>query len=201
MKLSHPVRACDEAIYFKFVQKSIAIGAYILRETPCFNTVMIRGGNPPFNHAVAKSKDGGDTWSNASTLPIVGTTNEGSVGRDVRAPPGQVSVSRRHVQQEWVLPWSRQHDSVCVGYDGSDARVHRTEECVAVCCRLLGLCPGAAPRREARTPAAVVRGRCHSLRSRHQACCCGAVKYNRPISVTNQISRGRSWAQISCTNG
>ena len=24
MKLSHPVRACDEAIYFKFVLKSIA---------------------------------------------------------------------------------------------------------------------------------------------------------------------------------
>ena len=39
---------------------------------------------------MAKSEDGGDTWSNASTLPIVGTTNEGSVGRDVRAPPGQV---------------------------------------------------------------------------------------------------------------
>ena len=37
MKLSHPVRACDEAIYFKLFQKSIAIGASILRETPFTN--------------------------------------------------------------------------------------------------------------------------------------------------------------------
>ena len=58
--------------------------------TPNSLTIMIRGGGGWYSHAVAKSDDGGDTWSNATILPIVGTTNEGSVGRDVRAPPGKV---------------------------------------------------------------------------------------------------------------
>ena len=55
-------------------------------------TMMIRAGshNSMFNHAIAKSDDGGNTWSNASLLPIVGTTCEGSIGRDASAPRGQV---------------------------------------------------------------------------------------------------------------
>ena len=35
MKLFHPVWPCDETPS-KFAQKSIAIGAYLLRRTPCF---------------------------------------------------------------------------------------------------------------------------------------------------------------------
>ena len=58
--------------------------------TPNSLTMMIRGGHGWYSHAVATSDDGGDTWSNATILPIVGTTNEGSVGRDARAPPGKV---------------------------------------------------------------------------------------------------------------
>lgn len=53
-------------------------------------TMMIRGGGGMYNHAIARSEDGGDTWGNATQLPIVGTTNEGSIGRDALAPPGQV---------------------------------------------------------------------------------------------------------------
>ena len=39
---------------------------------------------------MATSEDGGRHWGKAVTLPIAGTTNEGSVGRDARAPGGKV---------------------------------------------------------------------------------------------------------------
>ena len=45
------------------------------------------------NHAVAHSADGGDTWGNASLLSVVGTTCEGSIGRDSSAPPGHVLLA------------------------------------------------------------------------------------------------------------
>jgi hypothetical protein len=66
-------------------------------------TMMIRGGEPPYNHAVARSEDLGDTWSNASTLPLVGTTNEGSVGRDVRAPAGKVFLGATYGRNGFYL--------------------------------------------------------------------------------------------------
>ena len=42
------------------------------------------------NHAIAQSEDGGDTWSDVKLLPIVGSTCEGSIGRDMHSAPGQV---------------------------------------------------------------------------------------------------------------
>jgi hypothetical protein len=58
-------------------------------------TMMIRGGstNGGFNHAIAHSADGGDTWGNASALFIGGPTNQGSIGRDSTAAPGQVMLA------------------------------------------------------------------------------------------------------------
>ena len=45
------------------------------------------------NHAIAQSDDGGDTWSAARLLPMVGATCEGSIGRDRRSPPGEVLLA------------------------------------------------------------------------------------------------------------
>ena len=45
------------------------------------------------NHAIAQSDDGGDTWSAARLLPLVGATCEGSIGRDRRSPPGEVLLA------------------------------------------------------------------------------------------------------------
>ena len=52
-------------------------------------TMMIRAGSKSgyLNHAVAQSEDGGDTWGDARLLPIVGTTCEGSIGRDASTRP------------------------------------------------------------------------------------------------------------------
>lgn len=58
-------------------------------------TMMIRGGSTDgkYNHAIAHSADGGDTWGDASALYIDGPTNQGSIGRDSAAPPGQVMLA------------------------------------------------------------------------------------------------------------
>lgn len=58
-------------------------------------TMMIRAGSRSgwLNHAIAMSEDAGDTWGPAKLLPIVGTTCEGSIGRDARAPRGQVLLA------------------------------------------------------------------------------------------------------------
>ena len=55
-------------------------------------TMMIRAGsrNSRLNHAIAQSDDAGDNWGPARLLPIIGSTCEGSIGRDAAAPPGQV---------------------------------------------------------------------------------------------------------------
>lgn len=44
------------------------------------------------NHALAQSDDMGETWGPARLLPIVGSTCEGSIGRDASSPPGQVML-------------------------------------------------------------------------------------------------------------
>jgi hypothetical protein len=58
-------------------------------------TMMIRAGskNSWLNHAIAQSEDGGDNWGVARLLPIVGTTCEGSIGRDTKAAPGAVLLA------------------------------------------------------------------------------------------------------------
>ena len=58
-------------------------------------TMMIRAGskNGYLNHAIAQSDDGGDTWGDAKLLPIVGSTCEGSIGRDKNSPPGHVLLA------------------------------------------------------------------------------------------------------------
>jgi len=58
-------------------------------------TMMIRAGSHSgwMNHAIAKSDDAGDTWGPAVLLPLVGTTCEGSIGRNASAPGGQVLLA------------------------------------------------------------------------------------------------------------
>lgn len=58
-------------------------------------TMMIRAGSKSgwYNHAVATSDDEGDTWGAARLLPIVGTTCQGSIGRNASAPPGEVLLA------------------------------------------------------------------------------------------------------------
>lgn len=58
-------------------------------------TMMIRGGSTDgkFNHALAHSADGGDTWGNASVVFVDGPTDQGSIGRDSTAAPGQVMLA------------------------------------------------------------------------------------------------------------
>ena len=49
--------------------------------------------NGKFNHALAHSADGGDTWGKASVVFIAGVTCQGSIGRDSSAPPGHVLLT------------------------------------------------------------------------------------------------------------
>ena len=58
-------------------------------------TMMIRAGskNSWLNHAIATSLDAGNSWGAAQLLPIVGTTCEGSIGRDARAAAGTVLLA------------------------------------------------------------------------------------------------------------
>ena len=44
-------------------------------------------------HAIAHSDDSGDTWGDASALFIGGPTDQGSIGRDSTAAPGQVMLA------------------------------------------------------------------------------------------------------------
>jgi hypothetical protein len=57
--------------------------------------MMIRAGSKSswLNHAIAQSDDMGDTWGPARLLSIVGTTCEGSIGRNAAAPPGEVLLA------------------------------------------------------------------------------------------------------------
>ena len=52
---------------------------------------------------MAKSDDRGDTWSTPTPLSIGGTTNEGSIGRDVRAPPGHVFLGTTYGRNRYFL--------------------------------------------------------------------------------------------------
>lgn len=58
-------------------------------------TMMIRAGSTDgkWVHALAHSADGGDTWGNASIVFVAGPTCQGSIGRDLAAPPGHVVLS------------------------------------------------------------------------------------------------------------
>ena len=55
----------------------------------------IRAGshNPLHNHAIAQSDDSGRTWTSARLLPLNGTTCQGSIGRDPKAPAGEVLLA------------------------------------------------------------------------------------------------------------
>lgn len=58
-------------------------------------SMFIRAGSHShwLTHAIAQSDDAGDTWGNASLLPLVGATCEGSIGRDDAAPAGEVLLA------------------------------------------------------------------------------------------------------------
>ena len=71
--------------------------------TPNSLTMIIRSGGALGNHAMAKSDDRGDTWSTPTPLSIAGTTNEGSIGRDVRAPPGKVYLGTTYGRNQFYL--------------------------------------------------------------------------------------------------
>ena len=45
------------------------------------------------NHALSQSSNGGDTWSPARLLPIIGTTCQGGIGHVARAKPGLLLLS------------------------------------------------------------------------------------------------------------
>lgn len=59
-------------------------------------SMFIRSGStlsPLLSHALSQSDDGGETWTAARMLPIIGTTCQGAIGHNPLAPPGHLLLS------------------------------------------------------------------------------------------------------------